>query len=332
MQIKRKRRDVSSRRKNIIRIVLFLIGSIASIILFNIINEKDEFTSVGAGYTKTDGGGEGTMLRGESSLNENIDSANNDQIQRQDMYNNITEIEAQDIKQTQDVVASDLHETTLQSEVDIEQVIQPEQDIKSEQKIQPEISPLSLLHSPDAIKNLPPCDGIRHDLSTSPNTIQVDTSQIAILSNWSPSAINKWSNRTQFQSTFGNYPQYIKGKDVQPLTDKNGDQCTAKLLPYLMQCLTFQQQTTLHRRMLWIYSSLPIIRNIHPFLRHYLPITLSPVLLKAYLPSRMVMDFKYSPQWKKDHHIHFIHMMLHGLDRYQVLAFGTFYIQIRQSR
>jgi len=105
MQIKRKRRDGSSRRKNIIRIVLLLIGSIALIILFNIINEKDEFTSVGA-YTKTDGGGEGTMLRGESSLNENINSAiNKDQTQRQDVTSENTVIaEAQDIKQTQDVV------------------------------------------------------------------------------------------------------------------------------------------------------------------------------------------------------------------------------------
>ena len=329
MQIKRKRRDDTIRRKNIIRIVLLFIGSIALIILFNIINEKDEFTSVGAGYTKTDGGGEGTMLRGESSLNENINSAIiNDQNQRQGMHNDITtEIEAQDIKQTQDaVVASNLHETKLQSQVDIEQVIQPEQqDIKSEQEIQPKIPPLSLLHSPDVINNLPPCEAIRHDLSTSPNTIQVDTSQIAILSNWSPSAINKWGNRTQFQSIFGNHQQYIKGKDVQPLKDKNGDQCKAKtttLIDAMFKLATTTKTAQKNEMDLLFFTN----NKEHP---SFLEALSSDYSIPS--PSLIVMDFKYSQQWKKDHHIPFIHMMLRGLDRSQAHVFGTFYLHIRRS-
>jgi len=214
--------------------------------------------------------------------------------------------------------------------VDIEQVMQPEQDIKSEQEIQPEIHPLSLLNSPDVIKNLPPCEAIRHDLSTNIQ-VQVDTSQITILSNWSPAAINKWGNRTQFQSTFGNYPQYIKGKDVQPLTDKNGDQCKARtttLIDTMLKLSTTTNTAQKNEMDLLFFTN----NKEHPSFLEALSSDYSiPSPIESYLHSRMAMDFKYSQQWKKDHHIHSIHMMLHGLDIYQVLAFGTFYLQIRQS-
>ena len=80
----------------------------------------------------------------------------------------------------------------------------------------------SLLNSPNAIKNLPPCIATLQQI-TSPTNFN-DT-QLALFSGWDVPAISKWGDRTRFQDNFGYFMQYIKGRDVQILKDKRGNQC-----------------------------------------------------------------------------------------------------------
>ena len=80
----------------------------------------------------------------------------------------------------------------------------------------------SLLYSHNAIKNLPPCQAIRYDMSAT----QFNSSHLALFSRWDVPAISEWNDKLKFQSDYGTYMQYVKGRDVQPLKDTDGRSCT----------------------------------------------------------------------------------------------------------
>mmetsp|Transcript_16529 Transcript_16529/g.34901 ORF Transcript_16529/g.34901 Transcript_16529/m.34901 type:complete len:1041 (+) Transcript_16529:174-3296(+) len=97
-------------------------------------------------------------------------------------------------------------------------------------------SPSSLLNSPEALRNLPACEAIRHALpggessssaAAASSNIEFDASRPAIFTNWNPAALGTWSDRAAFANRFGNHAQYVKGRDVQPYKDGEGKACTA---------------------------------------------------------------------------------------------------------
>ena len=76
---------------------------------------------------------------------------------------------------------------------------QQQQEVNPNGKTMPR---LSLLNSPDAIKNLPACEAVRHDLLTTTNG-KFDNSHPAIFSGCNPPAIQKWGDRETFQFCMG---------------------------------------------------------------------------------------------------------------------------------
>lgn len=111
-----------------------------------------------------------------------------------------------------------------------------EEAISSSSSSRPQAS--SLLSSPSAVNDLPKCTASRHDLSSPPSIQRFDPQKgPAVFANWSPPALEKWSDRSKFSLAFGAHEQYVKGRDVQPLTNgRTGERCTAST-SYLMQAM-----------------------------------------------------------------------------------------------
>mmetsp|Transcript_24578 Transcript_24578/g.52964 ORF Transcript_24578/g.52964 Transcript_24578/m.52964 type:complete len:747 (-) Transcript_24578:1197-3437(-) len=218
MQIKRKQGDQgSSSSKNGLRAAI-LVGGIALILLIlSNVYEDDYYGSSSATHSRSsnvisDGASassSSTMLRGESHDSDNRAEQLEQQQERRESSN--------DSKNTMNVKANDA----------------PDEDKEQNKALPHESSPFSLLNSPDAIKSLPACQAIRHDLPPSGSdsdhgisvTSEFDDSHPAIFTGWSPPAIQKWGDRGQFRNSFGSHAQYVKGRDVRPLKDKEGNQC-----------------------------------------------------------------------------------------------------------
>mmetsp|Transcript_337 Transcript_337/g.717 ORF Transcript_337/g.717 Transcript_337/m.717 type:complete len:694 (-) Transcript_337:28-2109(-) len=107
------------------------------------------------------------------------------------------------------------------SEQNIEKNIHEEESKQITRQISPERK-ASLLNSPEAVESLPSCVAVRETFATSST---FDGSRPTIFSGWDSPALEKWANKGNFQSYFGEHEQYIKGRDVQPLKDAAGKHC-----------------------------------------------------------------------------------------------------------
>ena len=85
-----------------------------------------------------------------------------------------------------------------------------------------------------SMESLPECTATRISLSQQTNPDKssfLSSSNIlkpAIFTDWTPPAIEKWRDRKLFVQKYGAHPQYVKGGDVQPFKNVEGESCTAR--------------------------------------------------------------------------------------------------------
>lgn len=82
---------------------------------------------------------------------------------------------------------------------------------------------------------LPLCSATRISLTNNENdehgnggSTEFNENKPTIFTDWSPAAMTNWKDRSSFNMRYGNHPQYVKGGDVQPLQNAQGEKCTAR--------------------------------------------------------------------------------------------------------